>query len=196
LSVPVIVVGDRTDHGGFVIQGSPSSDHMGKPIARVGDKVTCPKHGHGGTTTIVTGDPTNIIDGAAIARHGDKTACGATLISSQATAVVGGGGGSTSNASSSNAGSESGSRSVAEASSGGSAGTAGNAGNTALPVDNPNYDEQVKLAGAAGLPYYIESPVGNYSGRLDESELLPRIATAGPGQYTVYWGDEALEKIT
>ena len=50
----------------------------------VGDQVTCPKKGHGGTTVIVSGDPTMIIDGQPAARHGDMCACGATLISGQA----------------------------------------------------------------------------------------------------------------
>lgn len=84
---PFILVGDKTSHGGVVVQGSPQSTVDGIPIARVGDKVTCPKRGHGGTTVIVSGDPTCIIDGQPAARHGDTTACGATLLSSQANAV-------------------------------------------------------------------------------------------------------------
>jgi uncharacterized Zn-binding protein involved in type VI secretion len=80
---PFIVLGDKTDHGGEVIEASGVSDTHGKRLARVGDKVSCPKRGHGGTTEIVSGDLTMIIDGKAAARHGDKTACGATLISSQ-----------------------------------------------------------------------------------------------------------------
>lgn len=83
MSRPVIVVGDRTDHGGVVISGSPFTDIDGKAIARIGDKVTCPKKGHGSVTQIVTGDLTVMIDGQPVARHGDKTACGATLLSSQ-----------------------------------------------------------------------------------------------------------------
>jgi uncharacterized Zn-binding protein involved in type VI secretion len=79
---PFIVLGDKTDHGGEVIEASGVSGTHGKGIARVGDKVTCPKRGHG-TTVIATGDPTMIIDGKAAARHGDKTACGAVLISTQ-----------------------------------------------------------------------------------------------------------------
>ena len=86
-SRPLIVVGDKTDHGGTVVQGSVVSDAAGTPIARVGDQVSCPKRGHGGTTVIVSGDPTFVIDGQPAARHGDKTACGATLISSQATSI-------------------------------------------------------------------------------------------------------------
>lgn len=80
---PFIVIGDKTDHGGEVIQGAAGSDAAGRAIARVGDQVTCPKKGHGGVTTIATGDPTCIIDGRPAARHGDKTACGATLLGSQ-----------------------------------------------------------------------------------------------------------------
>ena len=82
---PFIVIGDKTDHGGVVIQGATATDAAGKSIARVGDKVTCPRRGHGQTTVIVSGDPTCVIDGQPAARHGDKTACGATLIASQAT---------------------------------------------------------------------------------------------------------------
>lgn len=84
MSRPFIILGDKTDHGGEVIECSPVSDAGGKGIARVGNKVTCPKRGHGGTTVIASGDPTCIIDGQPAARHGDKTACGATLLSSQA----------------------------------------------------------------------------------------------------------------
>ncbi|KQP12616.1 PAAR domain-containing protein [Pseudorhodoferax sp. Leaf267] len=81
---PFIVIGDKTSHGGVVIAGAPATDTGSRAIARVGDKVTCPKKGHGKITVIASGDATCIIDGQAAARHGDVTACGATLISSQA----------------------------------------------------------------------------------------------------------------
>lgn len=83
MSRPFIVVGDRTDHDGEVIEGSGATDAAGKAIARVGDKVTCRRHS--GTRLIASGDPTCIIDGQPAARHGDKTDCGATLLSSQVT---------------------------------------------------------------------------------------------------------------
>jgi uncharacterized Zn-binding protein involved in type VI secretion len=87
MSKPFIVVGDKTDHGGVVVAGSAATTIDGKPIARVGDKVTCPRRGHGGMTVIASGDPTCVVDGQPAARHGDKTACGATLLSSQARAT-------------------------------------------------------------------------------------------------------------
>jgi len=55
----VIVLGDRTDHGGEVIEASGVTDTHGRHIARVGDKVTCPKKGRGETMIIITGDLTD-----------------------------------------------------------------------------------------------------------------------------------------
>ncbi len=81
---PLIRLGDKTSHGGAVLEASQHSDSGGIGIARVGDKVSCPKHGNG---TIVSGDMTMIVDGKPAARHGDKTACGATLIASQQATV-------------------------------------------------------------------------------------------------------------
>lgn len=82
MSRPLIRLGDKTSHGGVVIEASGSSDSSHVGFARVGDKVACPQQGHG-TCPIVTGDSTLIIDGKAAARDGDLTACGATLIASQ-----------------------------------------------------------------------------------------------------------------
>lgn len=76
----LIRLGDKTSHRGSVMEASPHSDSGAVPVARVGDKVSCPIHGN---TTISSGDTTLIIDGKPAARHGDKTACGATLIAGQ-----------------------------------------------------------------------------------------------------------------
>jgi uncharacterized Zn-binding protein involved in type VI secretion len=77
---PLIRVDDTTSHGGKVLEGSENMIVDGKPVARVGDKVSCPIHGD---TTIDSGSPTYIIDGKPTARDGDKTACGATLKATQ-----------------------------------------------------------------------------------------------------------------
>jgi uncharacterized Zn-binding protein involved in type VI secretion len=77
-------LGDKTSHHGSVVEASQFSESGGKPIARVGDKVSCPIHGD---TTISSGDQTLIIDGKAVARHGDKVGCGATLIATQQNTV-------------------------------------------------------------------------------------------------------------
>jgi uncharacterized Zn-binding protein involved in type VI secretion len=79
----LILLGDKTTHGGTVIEASGESSVGGVKIARMGDKVACPMPYHG-TCPIVTGDPTMMIDGKPAARAGDMTACGAQLISGQA----------------------------------------------------------------------------------------------------------------
>lgn len=74
-----ILLGDTTSHGGVVISGSPSTSVEGRPVARVGDLVTCPickPH----VFPIVEGDITFADNYMAIALHGHKTACGAELI--------------------------------------------------------------------------------------------------------------------
>ena len=76
----MIRLGDKTSHGGTVLEASQESDSGGKAIARMGDKVSCPRCGN---NAIASGDQTLLVDGKPAARHGDKTACGATLIASQ-----------------------------------------------------------------------------------------------------------------
>lgn len=79
---PVIVLGDRTSHGGAVITCAPTTDTHGKGFARMGDMVSCPRCR--GVYPIAQGDPSFIDDGKPVAYHGCRAACGATLISSQA----------------------------------------------------------------------------------------------------------------
>jgi uncharacterized Zn-binding protein involved in type VI secretion len=81
---PLIRLGDKTSHGGVVIEASSHSDIAGAGIARLGDKTVCPTHG---SAPIVSGDSTFSVDGKPAARDGDKTACGATLIAGQQTTI-------------------------------------------------------------------------------------------------------------
>lgn len=76
----VIRLGDPTSHGGTVVSASSSVIINGKPVARVGDSVTCPIPGHG-VVTIVERDSAWLDDGRPIALEGHKTSCGASLIS-------------------------------------------------------------------------------------------------------------------
>ncbi len=77
----VIRVGDSTSHGGQVLTGAEHSRVMGKPVARVGDKCSCPMPGHQ-DCKIVEGDPNVRIEDRMVAFHGHKVSCGAKLISS------------------------------------------------------------------------------------------------------------------
>lgn len=79
MSRMTIVVGDLTSGGGRVITGSSFTAIDGKPVSRVNDQATCPKHK--GVFPIVSGDTTFIVDSQPVARHGDSLACGCTLIS-------------------------------------------------------------------------------------------------------------------
>jgi uncharacterized Zn-binding protein involved in type VI secretion len=80
VSKPLIVLGDKTSHGGTVITAAPTTDTQSKPWARMGDKVACPLCK--GVFPIAEGDPSLIEDGKPVAYHGCKTACGAILIAS------------------------------------------------------------------------------------------------------------------
>ncbi len=81
---PLIVMGDKTTHGGTVISADLTFDINGKCVARVGDMTVCPKCK--GTFAITSG-PDDLVDGfgKGYARHLDSTACGAKLISGQIT---------------------------------------------------------------------------------------------------------------
>jgi uncharacterized Zn-binding protein involved in type VI secretion len=81
MSQPLIVLGDKTSHGGTVISCAPTTDTMGKGWARVGDMVACPRCK--GVFPISQGNNSLIEDGQAVAYHGCKVACGASLIASQ-----------------------------------------------------------------------------------------------------------------
>lgn len=70
-------LGDSTSHGGVIVSGDSKVNVNGKPMARVGDKVSCPKCGD---NKIVEGMPD--IHGSnskLIAVIGSKTACGAVI---------------------------------------------------------------------------------------------------------------------
>ncbi|MCA8490073.1 PAAR domain-containing protein [Burkholderia arboris] len=62
------------------------------------------------------------------------------------------------------------------------------------------YDESVHAIGSGastGYPYVIETSDGRiHSGHLDDRGYLPRIHTADEDEYVVYWGDEALARLS
>ncbi|MFT3849480.1 MAG: PAAR domain-containing protein [Propionivibrio sp.] len=76
----VVRLGDPTSHGGAVVSASSDVVINGKPVARLGDSVTCPIPGHG-VATIVEGDAEWTDHGRPIALQGHQTSCGASLIS-------------------------------------------------------------------------------------------------------------------
>jgi uncharacterized Zn-binding protein involved in type VI secretion len=54
--------------------------YEGRPVARKGDEVSCPKHDIS-PNSIIDGDESMTDDGVPIARHGYRAMCGCRLIS-------------------------------------------------------------------------------------------------------------------
>lgn len=77
----VIRLGDMTTHGGSVIHASSKIVMEGRPVALVGDLVSCPRDGHG-INPIIEGSSMMSFEGRAVAIDGCKSACGCALISS------------------------------------------------------------------------------------------------------------------
>lgn len=77
---PLIVLGDKTDHGGVVTTANSGLKNQGVFVACEGDTVICPQHG---TTAIVGHAQSFRVGGKNVAREGDQTNCGAHLIASR-----------------------------------------------------------------------------------------------------------------
>lgn len=76
----IIRLGDSTSHGGKVVSATRHVTIGGIPVARLGDKCTCPKCGHN-NCVIVAGDSAWTIEGIPVALEGHKISSGAVLIS-------------------------------------------------------------------------------------------------------------------
>ncbi|WP_420106781.1 PAAR domain-containing protein [Herbaspirillum huttiense] len=75
-----IVMGDRTSHGGVVMSGDPTWTVDGQPIARIGDKVSCPRCKRVATISS-SRFPTIMDNGQPVVYDQDVTDCGAILYS-------------------------------------------------------------------------------------------------------------------
>lgn len=84
----LVLLGDKTSHGGKVISASSNITVDGKKAALVGDMVSCPVEGHG-TNRIIEGAPNRTFNGRAVAVDGCKSQCGCTVISSAQNSTVG-----------------------------------------------------------------------------------------------------------
>lgn len=179
----IIRQGDKTNHGGTVLEGFPTATLYGKPIAGKGHKVHCPKCR--GTFEIAEGVGNHGFYEVNTAVEGMRTTCGAVLLASQHTTTIELAAGT----------GESVSPEVATQASEATLVSNAEAGDHA-----DLFDEQVLLQGEAasteGLPYFIVTKDGRtWSGRVESDGLLPRIATLGEKNYTVWWGDEALAQL-
>lgn len=88
MSKGFVLLGDNTTHGGEVISASSTMIVNGKKVALIGDKISCPKVGHG-INTIIEGSPDWISDGKAVVVDGCRCECGCQVISSAPDCAIG-----------------------------------------------------------------------------------------------------------
>ncbi|EFB2838772.1 PAAR domain-containing protein [Escherichia coli] len=84
----LVLLGDKTTHGGKVNSASSNITVDGKKVALVGDFVCCPIIGHG-TNPIVEGSPHRTFNGRAVVVDGCQCLCGCKVISSAKNSTVG-----------------------------------------------------------------------------------------------------------
>ncbi|MYM71397.1 PAAR domain-containing protein [Duganella sp. FT134W] len=169
----IIRLGDKTSHNGTVLEGYQDTICMGKPVAGIGHKVSCPKCS--GSHTIVEGVMSFFVMGRNIAVDGMKTSCGAVLIASQQTDTVEAGGGAA----------------PAEAAATAAAASAA-AVAAAAALAASAFDEQFQLVDRQGKPlanaaYKIVAASGQeVEGVTDASGKTQRIKTAAAEQLQIY----------
>lgn len=83
---PIACLGDTSSHGGQIVTASGTFSVMGQPVARVGDRFDCPKHGK---QTIVSGSSTHLDEGKPVAHVGSQVSCGAVITSGNASFTIG-----------------------------------------------------------------------------------------------------------
>jgi len=83
--LPVVRLGDTSDHGGAVTSSSTITKVEGIFQARLNDEFTCGISAHNIPTlpTLIGFMSVAVDEGMDVAKEGDMTSCGATLISSQ-----------------------------------------------------------------------------------------------------------------
>ncbi|MDC6119677.1 PAAR domain-containing protein [Serratia rubidaea] len=72
-------LGDATTHGGKIISASSTMFVNGIPVARIGDRISCPEHG---ANHIIEGDCTTFDNGVSVVVDHCLCACGCRVISS------------------------------------------------------------------------------------------------------------------
>ncbi|WP_226478335.1 PAAR domain-containing protein [Pseudomonas sp. MWU16-30323] len=81
-----VLLGDKTTHDGEVISASSTMFVNGRPVALVGDEVSCPRHGR---NAITEGTDQWSENGQAMVVNGCHSECGCQVISSASDCRVG-----------------------------------------------------------------------------------------------------------
>ena len=174
-----ITVGSLTTAGGVVVSGTHPFTINEANVALEGDKIACRSCKSTGYILCTGPRHPESFNGKPVALENDFCICGCNppprLIPSQSRRFQ-----------------------TLEGAGLGAANNANAAQEGLSPRDDP-YDEQAHLVHEAipGVPYYIETADGRtFSGRVDDSGLLPRINTRSEDEYVIYLGDEALAKMS
>lgn len=88
MSAPIALVTSVLTHGARIISGSPDRYVNGIAVARLGDPVACPHHGHG-LNHIAAVSINQMTDSKPLAHVGARAACGAIIITGSPNVYVG-----------------------------------------------------------------------------------------------------------
>ena len=89
---PAARLGDKTDHGGVIVEGAETVLIGGKPAARLTDDHKCGKKRHSGGPVLAPCSPTVLVEGKPAARISDKAACRGpddTIVEGETTVLIG-----------------------------------------------------------------------------------------------------------
>ncbi|HHL2501625.1 TPA: PAAR domain-containing protein [Yersinia enterocolitica] len=75
MSKGFVLLGDKTTHGGEVISATSTMIANDKKVALIGDKISCPKKGHG-INAIIEGSSEWSSDGKVVVVDGCHCECG------------------------------------------------------------------------------------------------------------------------
>lgn len=170
----LITKGCMTDHGGLIQVVDNTFLVEGIPVHLEGMKHFCPK-----CKSMVSAQSSGcgflMSSNRTIIMAGDKATCGATYMPNQSLAVR-------------------------EAGTGSGAGSSASAAAVSNFINSESaklFDEQIvaQFSFAEGMPYFIETEEGEIvKGIIGADGKLPRVATREQGAYSLYLGEEALER--
>jgi uncharacterized Zn-binding protein involved in type VI secretion len=180
----VLCIGDEPETGGHIdpfFTAAPSTI-MGRPVAFIGGKAFCNACRNFGLIVKTGGPHRNSNCGREIALDGDALACQCSVPPRLIAKV----------------------QSIARHEDHGGVSNVdvqGSRIDLASSNGEASFDEQIRAASATvsleGYPYFMETSDGRtFHGHINANGTLPRVTTGSTsGDYAIYWGDEALEKL-
>jgi uncharacterized Zn-binding protein involved in type VI secretion len=88
MSYRITRIGDCCDHGAVVITGDNTRIVDGRPVARIGDLVSCPIPLHGVNPIVAQTARIVVTSGKTTSHIASVTACGATLVTGSGSTII------------------------------------------------------------------------------------------------------------